>query len=159
MLGSEDNQIKGLYILAVGDIFNILKKPAFANITVVCSFYEIYGGKLFDLLSERKQILCREDGNHKINIVGLTKIKCKNANELMNVIQKGNNARSSGMTGANDNSSRSHAILTIDLKTEPKENPKSQKKSKFQRFERNSNKNNVPSVHGRLSFIGKYLSI
>ena len=35
------------------------------------SFFEIYGGKLFDLLNGRKRLIAREDAHAKVNIVGL----------------------------------------------------------------------------------------
>ena len=36
------------------------------------SFYEIYCGKLYDLLNKREELVCREDNKQKVNIVGLT---------------------------------------------------------------------------------------
>lgn len=39
--------------------------------SVWASYYEIYGGKLFDLLNNRKKLVCREDGSGSVNIVGL----------------------------------------------------------------------------------------
>jgi kinesin family protein 2/24 len=44
---------------------------------LVISFYEIYCGKLFDLLNNRKDLVCREDAKQKINIVGLTEVPVK----------------------------------------------------------------------------------
>jgi kinesin family protein 2/24 len=38
------------------------------------SFYEIYCGKLFDLLDNRKPLPCREDAKQIVNIVGLTEL-------------------------------------------------------------------------------------
>ena len=39
--------------------------------TVKLSYFEIYCGKLFDLLNKRNEILPREDKNQNIQIVGL----------------------------------------------------------------------------------------
>merc|ERR1712048_617615 len=115
LLGSEDAKtgryIEGLYAMAVRDLFKYLPQ----NNKIEVSFYEIYGGKLYDLLAHRKQILCREDGKQKVNIVGLTRIECQSVESLMNVISAGNMIRRSGSTGANDSSSRSHAILSMDI--------------------------------------------
>ena len=36
------------------------------------SFFEIYGGKVIDLLNNKKHLAIQEDGNNKIQIVGLT---------------------------------------------------------------------------------------
>eukprot|EP00488_Nonionellina_sp_1-RS-2012_P000027 TRINITY_DN1005_c0_g1_i1.p1 TRINITY_DN1005_c0_g1~~TRINITY_DN1005_c0_g1_i1.p1 ORF type:complete len:157 (-),score=32.86 TRINITY_DN1005_c0_g1_i1:376-846(-) len=103
--------IEGLYAMAVRDLFKYLPE----NNEIIVSFYEIYGGKLFDLLSERKQILCREDGKQKVNIIGLKREKCENVEFLMNIISAGNAMRQTGSTGANNSSSRSHAILSMDI--------------------------------------------
>ena len=81
----------------------------------IYSFYEIYGGKLYDLVAERKQILVRDDGKQKVNIIGLKRIKCENVEVLMDAISRGNAARQTGSTGANNASSRSHAILAMDI--------------------------------------------
>jgi kinesin family protein 2/24 len=48
MLG-DGNNIKGLYLLAAQDVFNMIN--SFQDISVWVSFYEIYCGKLYDLLN------------------------------------------------------------------------------------------------------------
>jgi kinesin family protein 2/24 len=75
------------------------------------SFYEIYCGKLFDLLNQRELVHCREDHKQKVNIVGLTDVRVDTVAHLMQVIGSGLQQRTSGVTGANQDSSRSHAIL------------------------------------------------
>lgn len=94
------------------------------------SFYEIYCGKLFDLLQNRELVKCLEDANQKVNIMGLTEVPVDSVEKIMQVIGNGLDIRTSGVTGANDDSSRSHAILQMDLK------------------KRKNNK-----VHSRMSFI------
>jgi len=56
---------------------------------LVVSFYEIYCGKLFDLINNRELLQCREDGKQKVNIVGLTEMPVSNVQELMKVIGNG----------------------------------------------------------------------
>lgn len=97
------------------------------------SFFEIYGGKLFDLLNERQKLICREDANKAVNIVGLRERRCDSVTDLLELISYGNSVRSTGQTGANIDSSRSHAILQIVLK----------KRSKTKKIK----------VHGKFSFI------
>jgi kinesin family protein 2/24 len=75
-MGNVESQVPGLYLLASHDIINALAQCE--NLTLVVSFYEIYCGKLYDLLNERKDLICREDGKHKVNIVGLTEIPVSN---------------------------------------------------------------------------------
>uniref|UniRef100_A0A2P2MHZ4 Kinesin-like protein n=2 Tax=Rhizophora mucronata TaxID=61149 RepID=A0A2P2MHZ4_RHIMU len=80
------------------------------------SFFEIYGGKLFDLLGDRKKLCMREDGKQQVCIVGLQEHKVSDLEMIKNLIEIGSATRSTGMTGANEESSRSHAILQLAIK-------------------------------------------
>ena len=50
----------GLYLLAAQDIMTQLQK--FPELFCCISFYEIYGVKLLDLLNEKTEVKCLEDG-------------------------------------------------------------------------------------------------
>ncbi|KAK4783937.1 hypothetical protein SAY86_018305 [Trapa natans] len=80
------------------------------------SFFEIYGGKLFDLLSDRKKLCMREDGKQQVCIVGLQEYSVTDVETIKELIERGNATRSTGTTGANEESSRSHAILQLVIK-------------------------------------------
>ncbi|RYR57414.1 hypothetical protein Ahy_A05g023147 isoform A [Arachis hypogaea] len=80
------------------------------------SFFEIYGGKVFDLLNDRKKLFMREDGKQQVCIVGLQEYVVAKVETIKELIEKGNAARSTGTTGANEESSRSHAILQLCIK-------------------------------------------
>ncbi|XP_061338537.1 kinesin-like protein KIN-13B [Gastrolobium bilobum] len=80
------------------------------------SFFEIYGGKLFDLLNDRKKLCMREDGKQQVCIVGLQEYRVSDVEDIKELIEKGSAARSTGTTGANEESSRSHAILQLAIK-------------------------------------------
>ncbi|XP_074582190.1 kinesin-like protein KIN-13B [Curcuma longa] len=80
------------------------------------SFFEIYGGKLFDLLNDRRKLCMREDGKQKVCIVGLQEYRVSSIDTIKDLIEKGNATRSTGTTGANEESSRSHAILQLAIK-------------------------------------------
>ncbi|KAI4347130.1 hypothetical protein L6164_007973 [Bauhinia variegata] len=80
------------------------------------SFFEIYGGKVFDLLNERKKLFMREDGKQQVCIVGLQEYRVSSVETIKDFIQKGNATRSTGTTGANEESSRSHAVLQLCIK-------------------------------------------
>ncbi|KAL1077122.1 hypothetical protein V6Z11_D10G075500 [Gossypium hirsutum] len=80
------------------------------------SFFEIYGGKLYDLLSDRKKLCMREDGKQQVCIVGLKEFRVLDVETIKELIEKGNATRSTGTTGANEESSRSHAILQLAIK-------------------------------------------
>ncbi|KAL5771240.1 hypothetical protein ACOSP7_015394 [Xanthoceras sorbifolium] len=80
------------------------------------SFFEIYGGKVFDLLNDRNKLCMREDGKQQVCIVGLQEYSVSNVETIRELIEKGNATRSTGTTGANEESSRSHAILQLAIK-------------------------------------------
>jgi kinesin family protein 2/24 len=94
------NKNKGIYMLAVNDIFEKLNEEQFVYI----SYFEIYGGKLFDLLNSRNKLVAREDHNSQVNIVGLKEKNTLNVQETLKLIEEGNNLRSIGTTGANSES-------------------------------------------------------
>lgn len=100
------------------------------------SFFEIYGGKLFDLLSDRKKLCMREDGKQQVCIVGLQEYRVSDVETIKELIEKGNATRSTGTTGANEESSRSHAILQLAIKRSV-----------------DGNESKPPRVVGKLSFI------
>lgn len=58
----------------------------------------------------------REDGKQKVCIVGLQEYRVSNVDTIRELIEKGNATRSTGTTGANEESSRSHAILQLVIK-------------------------------------------
>jgi len=115
MMGSS-NKIPGMYLLASYDIFSLLQNNKYNGLSIWISFYEIYCGKLFDLLNERNILTAREDGKQNIIIVGLTEKKVLNLNNLMSLIEYGLKVRTVGITGANSDSSRSHGIIQINIK-------------------------------------------
>ena len=114
-------QTPGLYLLSCIDMFNFLKQKEYQNLELWVSFYEIYCNKLFDLLNNKNILQAREDGKGNICIVGLVEKHTKNIEELLDIIDFGLNSRTVGITGANLDSSRSHAILQITIKTKDKE--------------------------------------
>eukprot|EP01001_Neometanema_parovale_P007927 NODE_420_length_2516_cov_42.893021_g399_i0.p1 GENE.NODE_420_length_2516_cov_42.893021_g399_i0~~NODE_420_length_2516_cov_42.893021_g399_i0.p1 ORF type:complete len:724 (+),score=202.64 NODE_420_length_2516_cov_42.893021_g399_i0:55-2172(+) len=106
-----ESQNKGIYLQAAIDIYQRVEPHQRISV----SFFEIYAGKLFDLLNNRNKLCAREDGKQNCCIVGLTEHVVKDVGQLMNLIEFGNTMRASGETGANKESSRSHAILQISV--------------------------------------------
>lgn len=70
MIGDPKKNIEGLYFLAAKDIFLELDHYD-EDLVIEVSYFEIYCGKLFDLLNNRQQLIAREDGKGAINVVGL----------------------------------------------------------------------------------------
>ena len=58
----------------------------------------------------------REDGKQKVCIVGLQEYRVSDVETIKELIEKGSATRSTGTTGANEESSRSHAILQLAIK-------------------------------------------
>uniref|UniRef100_A0A674J1I0 Kinesin-like protein KIF24 n=1 Tax=Terrapene triunguis TaxID=2587831 RepID=A0A674J1I0_9SAUR len=115
MIGSHQNP--GLYALAAKDIFRQLEaSQSRRELRVWISFYEIYCGQLYDLLNGRRRLFAREDSKHVVQIVGLREVQVDTVDLLLEVILKGGKERSTGATGVNSDSSRSHAIIQIQIK-------------------------------------------
>ncbi|XP_076904085.1 kinesin-like protein KIN-13B [Bidens hawaiensis] len=106
-----------LPLKASHDIFGLMRHT-YRNqgFQLFVSFFEIYGGKVFDLLNDRKKLCMREDGKQQVCIVGLQEYNVSNVETIKELIEKGNSTRSTGTTGANEESSRSHAILQLAVK-------------------------------------------
>ena len=116
MMGSIENNVPGLYLLAAKDIFSLINTPQYNSLFVGISFYEIYCSRAFDLLNNRELCQIRVDAKENVNIVGLTEKIISNTESLMMLIKYGLSVRITGTTGMNDDSSRSHAILQITLR-------------------------------------------
>lgn len=58
----------------------------------------------------------REDGKQQVCIVGLQEFRVSDVDTIKELIERGNATRSTGTTGANEESSRSHAILQLAIK-------------------------------------------
>ena len=59
MMGASDGSVSGMYTLASYDIIDLLE--AYEGLDLYISFYEIYCGKLYDLLNKHAHVECRED--------------------------------------------------------------------------------------------------
>ncbi|KAG5503958.1 hypothetical protein GH5_04814 [Leishmania sp. Ghana 2012 LV757] len=131
MLGSQKEP--GLYAIAAREIF---ARANSINAAVYVSFYEIYGRKIFDLLNNRQRLFAREDAEKVINICGLSEHQVTDIQEIFDVITAGSAYRAAGQTSANAESSRSHAVLQVEV-----------------RETRSANARRAPKTIGRISFI------
>ncbi|ELW70266.1 Kinesin-like protein KIF24 [Tupaia chinensis] len=66
------------------------------------------------------RLFAREDSKHVVQIVGLRELQVDSVELLLEVILKGSKERSTGATGVNSDSSRSHAIIQIQIKDSDK---------------------------------------
>ncbi|XP_061555062.1 kinesin-like protein KIF2A isoform X2 [Phycodurus eques] len=116
--GKNQDCSKGIYALSARDVFLMLKKPIYKklDLQVFATFFEIYSGKVFDLLNRKAKLRVLEDGKQQVQVVGLQEREVKGTEDVLKLIEVGNSCRTSGQTSANAHSSRSHAVFQIILR-------------------------------------------
>lgn len=109
--------MKGVQDEAIQDILNH-GQSSYSNLNPIyyVSFFEIYRGRVFDLLNSREKLEIMEDHNNEIQIQGLQEVLVSSESELQEYINLGNSIRTTHSTSANDESSRSHAVWQITIK-------------------------------------------
>ncbi|XP_008244056.1 PREDICTED: kinesin-like protein KIF19 isoform X2 [Prunus mume] len=111
MLGTLENP--GVMVLAIKDLFTkIRKRSCDGNHVVHLSYLEVYNESVRDLLSPGRPLVLRED-KQGIVAAGLTQYRAYSTDEVMALLQQGNQNRTTEPTRANETSSRSHAILQV----------------------------------------------
>ncbi len=98
----------GLCVLTAQSLFQ-------SNERLICGFYEIYNGQLYDLLNQKNRLVLREDSNGQVNVVGLVEIEIKTLNHLRKTIETAQASRHVGSTSFNKASSRSHAVIQFKV--------------------------------------------
>lgn len=117
MLGTENNP--GVMYRTLHDLFVEIKKyEGTREYQVSMSYLEIYNELIRDLLapSSSSFLELREDAKGTIQVAGLSELVAKTPNEVMDMLHKGNRARTQEPTKANKTSSRSHAVLQVNIK-------------------------------------------
>ncbi|KAG9728563.1 kinesin-domain-containing protein, partial [Aureobasidium melanogenum] len=89
---------------------------------LTATYAEIYNEQLRDLLipssvpeADRAQVSIREDTKGRILLTGLTQKPINSADDLLEALSFGSNIRQTDSTAINAKSSRSHAILSLNL--------------------------------------------
>lgn len=114
------------------DIFRQIQvMPPCIEFKISVGIVEIYQEQIKDLLDIRKDnLLIRQDKYKGIYIQDQTEVSVGSPEEIFNLIVTGNKNRAIGQTNMNDQSSRSHMIMMIEInQTNTKEN--SAKKGKL----------------------------
>ncbi|XP_065595923.1 kinesin-like protein KIF2C isoform X1 [Cyrtonyx montezumae] len=116
--GRAQNASKGIYAFASQDVFLLLSQPRYRSqdLEVYVTFFEIYNGKVFDLLNKKAKLRVLEDGKQQVQVVGLQEKQVSCAEDVIRMIEMGSACRTSGQTFANASSSRSHACFQIILR-------------------------------------------
>eukprot|EP01026_Neomeris_dumetosa_P064520 TRINITY_DN6150_c1_g1_i5.p1 TRINITY_DN6150_c1_g1~~TRINITY_DN6150_c1_g1_i5.p1 ORF type:complete len:603 (-),score=77.70 TRINITY_DN6150_c1_g1_i5:153-1961(-) len=104
-----------LPVRAAQDILRVLESQK-TNIVLAISCFEIYGSKLFDLLNRRRELKMLEDGKGRVNVKGLKEMVITGIETLQDALAQSQSVRSTGSTGANADSSRSHSIMQFSLR-------------------------------------------
>lgn len=111
---------QGIVPLALNDLFMAAKQADRTDITIKMSYLEIYNEQIRDLLNEKPSnrpqgLMLLEDGVKGMVIPDLIDIPISDLGEVVSLVATGNSHRMMAATGANQLSSRSHAILWITL--------------------------------------------
>ncbi|EAT37448.1 AAEL010568-PA [Aedes aegypti] len=116
----EEDETMGVIPRAINDIFDRVKEMGGdSEVTINCSFMELYQENLYDLLSNKgtreERVVDIREANNQIVIPGLTEIPIRSAEETFEALMRGSQERAVASTAMNAVSSRSHAIFTLNL--------------------------------------------
>jgi kinesin family protein 18/19 len=109
---------EGICMYAVDYLFKKISELKNKVFTIKISYLELYNEQVIDLLTikpSNEGIMIVEDPNKGVLLPGLSELIVKDSEEVYNYILKGNSRRTMGSTGQNQFSSRSHAILEINI--------------------------------------------
>lgn len=113
------SQHPGIIFLTMQELFEKINDRSDEKVTEVSlSYLEIYNETIRDLLvpgGSKAGLMLREDANQGVTVPGLTSHHPKDVQEVMDMIVQGNEYRTVSPTAANAVSSRSHAVLQINI--------------------------------------------
>ena len=129
---NNENEEKGIVIYAISYLFELIEQKKLnsnyknlldKNYIVKISYLEIYNETVIDLLNKKNfPLMIVEDSNKGIYVPELKEFIVNSSVELENLINEGNKKRTMAPTNQNQFSSRSHAILQINLIQKEKKN-------------------------------------
>ncbi|TQN71442.1 Kinesin-like protein 6 [Colletotrichum shisoi] len=113
------SQHPGIIFMTMQELFEKINERSQEKTTeITLSYLEIYNETIRDLLipgGSKQGLMLREDSNQAVSVAGLTSHHPKNVQEVMDMIVQGNEWRTVSPTEANATSSRSHAVLQINV--------------------------------------------
>ena len=134
MLGNDNNP--GIMPLTLKELFNKVNSFNDREYKLKFWYLEIYNENIRDLLkfmgrnksygnldntdnnislTTNEYLDLREDPEKGIVVSGITEINVNNSNDMLKILKRGNRNRTQEATGANETSSRSHAILQVSI--------------------------------------------
>jgi len=121
MFGPSDNyDQRGVIPRSAEYLFDELQKnDDIKQVTIKCSFLEIYKERIRDLLNptsdERMSLKLRETPRGDVRILGLMEEYVSSPKDILELISQGESQRSTSKTEMNERSSRSHSVLTVTV--------------------------------------------
>jgi len=124
MLGDEGNP--GIMPLTLKELFKEVEKYKEREYKIKFWYLEIYNENIRDLLKfidrpnsiindDNEYLDLREDPIKGITVSGITEVNVNNSSDMLKILKRGNRNRTIEATGANETSSRSHAIFQLSL--------------------------------------------
>ena len=107
--------MKGIQNLAIESLYEESQKIK-KKFEFYISFFEIYGGRLYDLLNNKNKLQVFDDSKGITQIYGLQEILAETKEDMKLIIEKANSIRTTHNTVTNETSSRSHAICNIVIR-------------------------------------------
>uniref|UniRef100_A0A8D0F6G5 Kinesin-like protein n=1 Tax=Strix occidentalis caurina TaxID=311401 RepID=A0A8D0F6G5_STROC len=116
MLGTDGEP--GLCARTLGELFQAIEDASGdVEYEVSMSYLEIYNEMIRDLLNPSLgRLQLREDAGGTVQVTGITQIPATSADEVMQLLARGNRQRTQEPTAANRTSSRSHAVLQVTVR-------------------------------------------
>jgi kinesin family protein 18/19 len=112
-------QQPGIIFMTMQELFERIDERSGEKSTEVSlSYLEIYNETIRDLLvpgTPKGGLMLREDVNQSVSVAGLSSHHPQNVEQVMDMIVRGNECRTMSPTEANATSSRSHAVLQINI--------------------------------------------
>ena len=113
MLGTINKE--GIMTRSISDLFKLLNSKKNKEFEMEVSYIEIYNEIIRDLLAEGNVIDIHEDPNIGVILQGVKEIEVENSDSFYDILSVGNKKRTTGSTNNNETSSRSHAVLRVNL--------------------------------------------
>ena len=113
-------QQPGIIFLTMQELFEKVDEvQADKESEITLSYLEIYNETIRDLLNPgaggKQGLMLREDAHQAVSVAGLSSHKPQNVAEVMDMVIRGNSNRTQSPTEANATSSRSHAVLQVNI--------------------------------------------
>lgn len=118
---------RGIAPRALSQLFGEINARVECEYRVSCTYLELYGDKIFDLLTDLKHTnqggeftIAEEKDGRGVFVRGLNEIPVTNENDALNLLFSGELARTTAQHKLNRRSNRSHSIFTIYIQQRQK---------------------------------------